>query len=57
MNDDEKLLPLCLPEQEIAERLAKDVQRSLKWRALCELAAEEPQQADQSLRAGLSGGT
>jgi len=52
MKNDEKLPPRCLPEQEIAERLAKDVQQSLKWRALCELAAEEHQQADQSPRGG-----
>lgn len=40
MNDDEKLPPLCLTEQEIAARLARDVARSLKWREICELAAE-----------------
>ncbi len=51
MIDQEMLPPICLPEQEIAERLARDVARSLKWRAICEVSAELPQTDSESTTA------
>lgn len=48
MIDQEKFPPICLPEQEVAERLARDVQRIMRWRAICESAAGLPQADSES---------